>query len=113
MPVELNDIITKRSRTIDCDGLFRFDWNPTRMTPQVYAGLEAWREKTDRNPFDLATVYLMPLMTGWDITVDGKPYPVTAEHITALGIDLVVRIGDLIDEDYKLARDAKKASAAS
>lgn len=113
MPVELKDLKLARARKIDVDGYFAIDWNPTNMTPSVYAALEAWRESADRDPFHLADVYLAPLITGWDIVDDGQPYPVNADNIKALGIDLVLRLGDLIDADYKLDRETKKGSAAS
>lgn len=120
MPIELNDLILKRERTlivpVTADGgeSIAVRWNPSRMTRERFARLQEWQKDNDRNdPFEAADELICPLVTGWDITVEGKPYPVTPEHVAGLGLDLVVRIASALNQDYALAADAKKDSAAA
>lgn len=120
MPVELNDLILKRERTIrvpindDPKDDLVIRWNPTLMTKETYARLQAWqRDETKTDPFEIAEYLIVPLVTGWDITVNGKPHPLNVETVAALGLDLVGHIGRALSADYAVASDTKKDSGAS
>lgn len=119
MPIELNDLILKRERTlaipINGEGdTLEIRWNPSHMTPKVYAALQEWQgDTTKANPFDVATYLICPLLTWWDITAGGKMHPITPENVSELGLDFVVLVGTALNADYQLAADAKKDSAAA
>ena len=119
MPIELNDLILKRERTLNVpvtaggDETIAVRWNPARMTRETFARLQEWQKDTEKSdPFEVAEYLICPLVTGWEITEGGKPYPVNVENVAALGLDLVVRIAAALNEDYAVAADAKKGSAA-
>ena len=109
MPFELSDLITKRVRTVaipvTADETFAVRYSPDAMTPDVWANLQGWVKANadqDADPFAVATYVIVPLVKGWDLTVEGQPYPVTIENVVGLGLPLVAAIAGAlkpIDED--------------
>ena len=101
--VDLNDLVLKRTRDVYValgDGYgITVSWNPDAMTPQVWAGfLEARSNSVD--PFAIADGWILPLATGWNLTKGGEPYPLNAENLVALGLIIVRRIANAIDDDF-------------
>lgn len=98
-------------------------WSPQNVSPEFWDQMEAdsraavaAREKGeqfDRNPFDLATRVLLPLMTWWDLTVEGEPLPITVENIVSFGLPFVMAASDAIQQDFKIGESTKKVSGAS
>lgn len=122
MPIELNHIVQSAERTVSVptgtgpDDAIVLTWNPTRMTREVWSNYQAWQAESRgsdvSDPFMIADLFIVPLATGWDITVDGAPYPLTVEHVTNLGMTLVERLMRAIGDDYQDMREEKKGSDA-
>lgn len=120
MPFELSDLITKRVRTVEIPVTetesLAVRYSPDAMTPRVWADLQAWvRANAEReaDPFDVAAYVIVPLVRGWDLTADGVPYPVTVEHVVALGLPLVAAISGALMADFNTGRDTRDAKKGS
>lgn len=118
MPIELNDLRLKRTRKLAVpinDGeTLAIEWNPSNMTPETFARMQEWfKNETKDDPFEGATYVICPLMTAWELTDGGEAYPITPENVSALGLDLVIQIGNAIMADYRITADTKKDSAAA
>jgi len=112
MPFELSDLITKRVRTVaitvTADETFAVRYSPDAMTPDVWANLQGWVKANadqDADPFAVATYVIVPLVKGWDLTVEGQPYPVTIENVVGLGLPLVAAIAGALMTDFNRGRD--------
>lgn len=112
--VDLNDLIMKRTRAVyvplGTDYGITVHWNPDAMDPVVYAGLQELKDQTD--PFQIANLFIAPLMARWELTSagvsnpmkkGGDDYPPTVENITALGLIIVKAIGEAINQDFGVA----------
>lgn len=118
MPVELMDFVAKRERKLavpinDEGDTLDIRWNPTAMTPEVYAAIQDLVSKKGEtqeevDPFEAARVVIHPLMTFWDITNGGVPYPVTVENIANLGLPFVMTVASAIQADLTVSADTKK-----
>lgn len=128
---ELNQIVASSERTVTVTiggDPVRITWNPTRMTREMWGRFLGWQadnRKAEReaketgieaieviDPFMIADLYVVPLMTGWNITDGGKPYPATVENVAGLGLTNVRVLMDAIGEDFKSIREEKKGSDA-
>lgn len=113
MPVELNDLILKRTRELAIDGGLVIKWSPERYTREMHAKLTEWQRSDREDPFEIADAVIVPLMTEWNLTVDGKPHPITTENVTGLGLFLCRAISTAISGDMGAAGEVKKDSAAT
>ena len=83
-------------------------YSPDAMTPDVWGNLQTWvkaNAEQDADPFAVATYVIVPLVKGWDLTVDGEPYPVTVENVVGLGLPLVAAIAGALMTDFNSGRD--------
>jgi hypothetical protein len=118
VPIELNDLRLKRTRKLAVpinDGeTLAIEWNPSNMTPETFARMQEWFKNDEKDdPFEGAKYVICPLMTAWEITDGGEPYPITPENVAGLGLDFVIQAGNAIMADYRLAADTKKGSGAA
>lgn len=116
--VDLNDLVMKRTRAVyvplgDDYGI-TVHWNPDAMDPVVFAGLQELKDQDD--PFQVANLFIAPLMKRWELTSKGvsnpmkkggADYPPTVENITALGLIIVKAIGQAINDDFGVAASAE------
>lgn len=88
MPVQLSDLVAKRVRSLTVDlgkgDELAITYSPDALTKTVYAGLQAAQDAKD--PFTVAETVIVPLVRSWDLEDKGKPYPIDAEHVGALGL---------------------------
>lgn len=112
MPYELSDLIARRVRTVEIavteTESLSVRYSPDAMTPEVWARLQGWVKASadkDADPFEVAEYVIAPLLKSWDITVDGEPYPITPEHIAALGLPLVGALSAALMADFNGLRD--------
>jgi hypothetical protein len=122
--IDLSDLLVKRTRVVNVDlgdGLgITIRYKPNALTPAIYAGLDAAQNATEAkaDPFALAGALIVPLLDSWSLTDGGKPYPITAETVSALGIVIVTRLGKELMADLNAVMspeetaELKKASAA-
>ena len=120
MPFELVDLITKRERTVAIPVTATDDlavrYSPDAMTPAVWANLQSWvkaNAEKEADPFDVAAYVIVPLVRGWDLTVEGAPYAITVENVVALGLPLVAAISSALLADFHAGRDTRDAKKGS
>lgn len=120
MPWELSALIEKRKRTVEipvtADDTLAVTYSPDAMTPDVWAKLQGWvtsNREADADPFDVATYVIVPLIKGWDLTVDGAPYPISVENVVALGLPLVAAISGALMTDFNEVRDTRDEKKGS
>lgn len=120
MPLDLKDLYAGRQRRIDLalgeneDGeplSLAFKWSPEKYTKQVHAALNDARES--RDAFLIAEAVIVPLVTWWDLTDAGKPYPITTENVEALGLFIEMQMMFAIEADFEVPANLKGTSAAS
>lgn len=120
MPLDLKDLYAGRQRrlTVDLgeneDGealSLSFKWSPEKYTKQVHAALQEARET--RDAFVIAEAVIVPLVTWWDLTDAGKPYPITTENVEALGLFIEMQMMFAIEGDFEVPANLKGISGAS
>lgn len=110
VPINLSDFKQKRGREEVIDygeaGSITFRWMPDRLTDEVW---NAIYEEGLRDPFEMARRIVLPLVSWWDITDEGEPFPISVESVGSLGLfvvaDIVSRIHQGLNET-----DTKKGS---
>lgn len=116
--VDLNDLVLKRTRAVYAplgpDYGITVHWSPDALDPKVFAGFQNLGELTD--PFDIASLYIAPLVSRWELTSAGvsnpmkkagADYPPTADNITALGLVMVQAIAKALNDDFVAAMNAE------
>lgn len=120
MPLDLKDLYAGRQRRIEIDLgenedgeplSLAFKWSPEKYTKQVHAALQNARET--RDAFQIAEAVIVPLVTSWDLTEGGKPYPLTAPNVEALGLFIGMQMMLAIEADFEVPANLKGTSAAS
>jgi hypothetical protein len=120
MPLDLKDLYAGRQRRIDIDLgeneegeplSLSFKWSPEKYTKQVHAALQDARES--RDAFLIAEAVIVPLVTWWDLTENGKPYPITTANVEALGLFIEMQMMFAIESDFEVPANLKGTSAAS
>lgn len=86
-------------------------WDRRMAEAKAAEEAKARGETIARNPFDIAREVVLPLMTWWDLTANGEPYPITVENIVGFGLPFVLAVSDAIQQDFQIGERAKKASA--
>lgn len=100
---------------INQDETLDIKWSPAQLTEEVWDQMaEHFHRAPDDDksvsPFDIARQIVAPLLTWWDLTVDGEPYPITAENIAGFGLGFVMALGAAIQDDFAIGADTKKGS---
>lgn len=49
---------------------------------------------------DSAAMLMVKLLCGWNLTVDGAPYPITVDNLHALGLPILLMIATTVQEDF-------------
>lgn len=104
MPISLSEFKSKRGKleTIDYgDGdSISFRWRPDRLDDDLFEALSEASES--KNPMEANKRVICAVVTEWDVTDQGMPYPITPENVGALGIfiqmDIIKRINAGVDE---------------
>jgi hypothetical protein len=118
MPVDLGDIDKQATRELRLqlgageDDAITFAWSPARYTRKVHQALRSASEGDEQDPFAISEASLIPLIVSWDVTKGGKPAPLTAENIAALGLFICSKMTRLIMDDMGDFSDTKKGSGA-
>lgn len=119
MPLDIKDLYAGRTRrlTVDLGGTeggeplaLTVTWSPERYTKQVHAAVQDARET--RDAFAIAESVIVPLLTWWDLTADGAPYPITAETVAALGLFIELKLMAAIEADMEVEAGLKGTSGA-
>lgn len=117
MPVELKDLVLKAERKLTVplgdDASIVFWWSPTKYTREIHALLTSVTEEAEKDPFEFAEKGIVPLVTRWDITVDGKPWPITAANVAKLGLFICVEMTLAIVAEMKNYGSKKDSDAGS
>jgi hypothetical protein len=120
MPLDLKDLYAGRQRRItielgeDESGeplSLAFKWSPEHYTKQTHAALQDARETQDA--FLIAEAVIVPLVTWWDLTEGGKPYPITTANVEALGLFIGMQMMLAIEADFEVPANLKGTSGAS
>lgn len=120
MPLDLKDLYAGRQRRITIELgedeagkplSLAFKWSPEKYTKQVHAALQDARETKDA--FLISESVIVPLVTWWDITEGGKPYPITAKNVEALGLFIGMQMMLAIEADFEVPANLKGTSGAS
>ena len=108
-PIDIGDLFAKRARLVEIgerdDEKFVVGYSPDRYTMEVHARLQLMSEnKEEAAQFDAVSELMVSLISEWDLTVDGEPYPITKENLMALGLPLVGAISEAVQADFSLGR---------
>lgn len=115
---EVKDAKQKRERKLEIplnnegDSL-AIKWSPANLTPDVYEAIVAFVDRTKgaaQDPLEVARVIVVPLMTWWDLTDGGEPYPITAENVADFGVDWIRAVATAIQDDWQTGPATKKGS---
>jgi len=120
MPVDLKDLKLKLRRDVDVylgdEAILTVSWATDKLdgsylrgsavTDATIAALatDAAVERPDV-VLDLVRTQIIPLLTGWDVTSGGKPWPLTAENVASLGLLAVRAINRALGADAEAALD--------
>lgn len=106
-------------------GVLKIRWSPQNVSPEFWETIKA-ESKTetaraaanggkvdwsDLDPFEVVEKIIAPLMSWWDLTVEGELFPITVENIVSFGLPFVGRLSRAIQADFAIGDDVKKASA--
>ena len=106
MPLELNDLARKVKTVVvsleDGDS-FNVTYYPHKFTPEVNLALSfMFDEGTSvREAFGSFAGTLASIIKAWDITLDGQPWPVSAENINAMSDSVIQAMLGAIREDRR------------
>jgi hypothetical protein len=114
MPIELKDLMANRVRTVLVQfgeaGSIEVRYSPDAVSRDVFTAVQ---DAVDRNdPFGVAVAGIVPLVKGWDLEEDGKPYPITTEAVGALGLPICQAIFAAIMADFNDEGTEKKGSGS-
>lgn len=120
MPLDLSDLYAGRQRTLTIELgendageplSLRLKWSPEKYTKDVHAAIQEANESKDA--FLIAQAVIVPLVTWWDLTDKGKPYPITTANVEALGLFIETQMMLAISNDFEVPANLKGASAAA
>lgn len=98
--IDLADLLQRRVRTVEIDigdgsgETFWVKYKPDALTKEMQ------REIRDAEAEDTMALILLSFLADWSLTVDGKPFPITAENLEALGLPLQMAISAIVQEDF-------------
>lgn len=106
-PIDIGDLFAKRARRVSIgwgdgeDEAFTVGYHPDRYTMEVHARLQLMNES---DGLDAMADLMATLISEWDLTEDGAPYPITKENLMALGLPLMGAISEAVQADFTLGK---------
>lgn len=116
-PIEISDLFSRRARRVSIgwgdgeDETFTVGYHPDRYTMEVHARLQMMNEASEEaTQFDAVAELMVSLLSEWDLTADGAPYPITKENLMALGLPLMGAISEAVQADFTLGKRTSNAN---
>lgn len=106
-PIDLSDLFAKRARQVEVawgdgeDEAFVVAYSPDAYTMEVHARLQLMGEQ---DGLDATADLMATLISGWDITDNGAPYPITKDNLVRLGLPLLMAISEAVQMDFSLGK---------
>lgn len=119
-PIELADLITKRTRTVVIswgegeDDTLEVRYSPDKFTIALNNEIQraaAVAEAGEGDAIGIMSTLLCGLVTDTDITEDGKPYAVTPENLERLGLPLLSLISVAVQNDFTMGKASANGSS--